>query len=216
VGRDLPHRPPPPPILPESRRYLRGYAWLTVCPREIAERLGGADALRATGAFTEVAALRNGGVWLLAAPTLAEYDMPAAARIWDVLAPALRPGTPVVCEDHGPADRLVIEDAAARGARSNAPSASHTSRADTAVTARPSDDAAFAPTPTQSSLIPPGLTSRQGRPTVDPDSIQVFITFTGGPADGASQYIPVVRYRASGQIAKDRAGQDATQFVPVD
>ncbi|MBW8797888.1 MAG: hypothetical protein JF597_31190 [Streptomyces sp.] len=36
----------------ESRRFLRGYAWATVCPAELAARLGGATALESSGPFT--------------------------------------------------------------------------------------------------------------------------------------------------------------------
>jgi hypothetical protein len=43
-----------------ARQFLRGYGWVTVLPRELADRLGGAAALRATGAFAEVG---RGGVW---------------------------------------------------------------------------------------------------------------------------------------------------------
>jgi hypothetical protein len=46
---------------PESRKSLRGYAWLTLCPQEIGDRLGGVGALWAGGAFVAVEALRKGG-----------------------------------------------------------------------------------------------------------------------------------------------------------
>ncbi len=38
--------------LRESRRFLRGYAWATVCPAELSARLGGAVALERSGPFT--------------------------------------------------------------------------------------------------------------------------------------------------------------------
>jgi hypothetical protein len=77
-----------------SRRELRGYAWLTICPEEIGERLGGVDALRASGAFAEVAKLVHGGYWLLATGDYRDFGQPAAERIFPVLAPALRDGDP--------------------------------------------------------------------------------------------------------------------------
>ncbi|MGW6212400.1 hypothetical protein [Streptomyces sp. NPDC055109] len=38
--------------LRESRQFLRGYAWVTVCPAELTARLGGAAKLERLGAFT--------------------------------------------------------------------------------------------------------------------------------------------------------------------
>ncbi|MFF1687853.1 MULTISPECIES: hypothetical protein [unclassified Streptomyces] len=38
----------------EARTFLRGYSWTTVCPAELTERLGGAEELRASGAFHSV------------------------------------------------------------------------------------------------------------------------------------------------------------------
>lgn len=46
--------------LREGRRFLRGYAWVTVCPAELAVRLGGAAALEDSGAFHRVLPLRAG------------------------------------------------------------------------------------------------------------------------------------------------------------
>lgn len=80
---------------PESRKFLRGYAWLTLCPQEIGDRLGGVEALRASEAFAAVEALRNGGYWLLATEDWREFGQPAAEKIFPVLAPALRPGEPL-------------------------------------------------------------------------------------------------------------------------
>lgn len=50
----------------DCRRYLRGYSWLTIVSQELAQRLGGVDGLRETGAFWQVRPLSRGGVWLLA------------------------------------------------------------------------------------------------------------------------------------------------------
>ncbi|WP_328563253.1 hypothetical protein [Streptomyces coelicoflavus] len=108
----------PEDTLPESRSYLRGYGWLTVCPQELADRLGGAATLRVTGAFHEVDELAEGGVWLLATPDFGEYDQERIARVWGALAPVIRPGKPKqFSEEPGhPPLPVVYEDAAqARG-----------------------------------------------------------------------------------------------------
>nr|WP_221378577.1 hypothetical protein [Actinoplanes polyasparticus] len=78
-----------------SRETLRGYAWLTVCPREIGERLGGLDTFRGSGAFAEAERLPAGGYWLLATEDWRDFGPAAAERIFPVLAPALRPGPPM-------------------------------------------------------------------------------------------------------------------------
>jgi hypothetical protein len=78
----------------ESRRYLRGYDWLTVLAQEHADRLGGVGGLAATGAFFEVIQLSSGGVWLRATEDWSDYDMAAAERVFRALAPVLRPGRP--------------------------------------------------------------------------------------------------------------------------
>jgi hypothetical protein len=80
---------------PESRKFLRGYAWLTLCAQEIGDRLGGVEALRASDAFAAVEPLRNGGYWLLASQDWREFGQPAAEKMFPVLAPVLRPGESV-------------------------------------------------------------------------------------------------------------------------
>jgi hypothetical protein len=80
---------------PQSRNFLRGYAWLTLCPQEIGDRLGGAGALRASGAFAAVEVLRNGGYWLLATGDWREFGQPTAEKIFPIVAPVLPPGEPV-------------------------------------------------------------------------------------------------------------------------
>lgn len=97
--------------LREARRHLRGYSWITVVPRELAARLGGADALTATGAFAEVEALPPGGVWLRATDRAETYDAAAVRRVFSALAPVLPPGRPEPDERGGPAWHLVPEDA---------------------------------------------------------------------------------------------------------
>lgn len=97
----------------DARRYLRGYAWVTVVPPELAVRLGGADALAATGAFHEVEALPHGGVWLRATESLDAYDAAAVRRVFHALAPVLPPGLPEITERSDFDWQLVEEDAAA-------------------------------------------------------------------------------------------------------
>jgi hypothetical protein len=46
--------------LREGRRFLRSYAWVTVCPAELVTRLDGAAALEDSGAFHRVFPLRAG------------------------------------------------------------------------------------------------------------------------------------------------------------
>jgi hypothetical protein len=102
--------------MPMSRQVLRGYDWLTVCPQELADRLGGVEALRDTGAFHEVARLSGGGVWLLATADYRDYDEAAMDRVFRALAPALPPGTPVLLDEsrirQGREYRVVYRDAA--------------------------------------------------------------------------------------------------------
>lgn len=98
----------------QSRRYLRGYSWLTIVPAELVKPLGGAAALRAGGAFHQVAELANGGLWLLATADYRDYGMRQAAAVFRATAPVLRPGE--LIEDDGdpygsPPHRLVFEDA---------------------------------------------------------------------------------------------------------
>jgi hypothetical protein len=63
-----------------SRQYLRGYGWITICPPEIADRLGGADTFRSSTAFHTV--------------HVSEYTPTHAEAIFDVLRPGLPPGRP--------------------------------------------------------------------------------------------------------------------------
>lgn len=97
----------------DARRHLRGYAWVTVVPPELAARLGGADALAATGTFHEVEALPNGGVWLRATERIDAYDAAAVHRVFHALAPVLPPGRPELTDPNPYAWQLVEEDAAA-------------------------------------------------------------------------------------------------------
>ncbi|MFJ5873521.1 hypothetical protein ACIQD1_02210 [Streptomyces sp. NPDC093088] len=98
--------------LRESRTLLRGYSWVTGLPTELAARLGGPTALKATGAFHAVHELHAGGLLLQATETLAAYDHPHMKAVFHALAPVLPPGTPEEAPDR-PDLRVVFEDASA-------------------------------------------------------------------------------------------------------
>ncbi|MFJ8846363.1 hypothetical protein ACIRFF_26080 [Streptomyces cyaneofuscatus] len=95
----------------EARMVLRGYSWTTVCPEELSRRLGGPDALAATGAFHAVHPLRAGGVVLQASRTPAEYTDEVLRGVFEALRPVLPPGAPRFEPAH-PDLRYVPEDAA--------------------------------------------------------------------------------------------------------
>ncbi|HEX8628678.1 MAG TPA: hypothetical protein VF755_10960 [Catenuloplanes sp.] len=84
----------PDDSLEEGRRFLRGYEWVTVCPAEIVETLGGAGALRGSGAFAEVIELGAGGVLLRATEDPAAWTDEAVRRVFEAVRPALPPGQP--------------------------------------------------------------------------------------------------------------------------
>ncbi|NEC91901.1 DUF3396 domain-containing protein [Streptomyces sp. SID12501] len=94
----------------DARHFLRGYAWVTVCPEELTEELGGADSLERTGAFYRVVPLGSGGAVLQATETISGYSDEAMRRTFDVLAPVLPPGLPRF-DPANPAVRFVSEDA---------------------------------------------------------------------------------------------------------
>jgi hypothetical protein len=96
-----------------GRQVLRGYNWLTVCPAELVDRLGGVATLSASGAFYRVVALDHGGACLQATPTLQGYDLPAARRVFQAVRPVLPAGVPDLRRAWGAI--LVDEDAAAEG-----------------------------------------------------------------------------------------------------
>ena len=93
-----------------SREVLRGYPWVTICAPQVAERLGGVDALLASGAFHEVQVLPTGSVWLQATERLEDYQGDALRRVFHTVAPVLPPGQPqpYVGEYLG---RMIYEDA---------------------------------------------------------------------------------------------------------
>lgn len=100
----------------ECRRHLRGYSWLTIAPKELAAQLGGQVAMTETGAFRRVDVLAGGALWLQATERFEEFHDDAVTRVFDALAPVLRPGLPVEIPRYPgkPPHLLVFEDAAER------------------------------------------------------------------------------------------------------
>lgn len=80
--------------IPASRTRLRGYSWVTVLAEELSRRLGGAGALAASKAFTEVSPLADGGLWLRATQRREDYDAAAAERVRRALLPVFPPDQP--------------------------------------------------------------------------------------------------------------------------
>jgi hypothetical protein len=93
-----------------SRSVLRGYSWVTVCARELVDRLGGAGALEESGAFWKVRVFDSCAVWLQATERLDDFNSTAIERVFTVLAPVLPPGPvePIWGNDY---PRLVHADA---------------------------------------------------------------------------------------------------------
>ncbi|MFG2128091.1 hypothetical protein ACGFNV_09850 [Streptomyces sp. NPDC048751] len=77
---------------PHWKSHLRGYSWLMVVPEQVARTLGGADALRASGAFHSVTALPNQALLLQATPTFREYRGAAVAKVHRVMRDVLISG----------------------------------------------------------------------------------------------------------------------------
>ena len=96
--------------LRESRDCLRGYAWVTACPQELIERLGGYETLIASSAFHRVLPLQAGGALLQASETLTEYSDEVMGKVFEVLAPVLPVGAPRPDPAH-PHARFVAQDA---------------------------------------------------------------------------------------------------------
>lgn len=83
---------------------LPGYSWITFCPAGVAERLGGAAALGASGAFYRVDEMPGGGVLLQATERAADYGIKQAARCSTCSLPSClrgcrksRPAGPRIC-----------------------------------------------------------------------------------------------------------------------
>ncbi|GAA3866013.1 hypothetical protein GCM10023084_19090 [Streptomyces lacrimifluminis] len=100
----------------EARHFLRGYAWVTVCPEELTEELGGAGSLERTGAFHRVFPLASGGTVLQATETVSGYSEEAMHRTFEILAPVLPSGLPRF-DPANPMVRFVPEDAGRFGRR---------------------------------------------------------------------------------------------------
>ena len=79
----------PDQTLPLTDSVLRGYSWITVVSPGVMDRLGGADAVRRTGAFHDVLVLPSGGALLQATPRLEEYEGDAVRRVFGALGPVL-------------------------------------------------------------------------------------------------------------------------------
>jgi hypothetical protein len=98
----------PGETVPRCREVLRGYSWVTICPAELAARLGGAGKLAATGAFCEVSEGAGGSVFLRATPTLEDYDQAAARKVFEALAPVLLTGRVEAEGTEGGASRVIL------------------------------------------------------------------------------------------------------------
>jgi hypothetical protein len=98
-----------PPNIPRGRTVLRGYSWVTIVAAPLADRLGGAAALAASGAFAEVSPLPNGQVLLRATASLDDYRGAAVRRVFGVLAPVLLRGRPDPEAVSGSPVRLVLD-----------------------------------------------------------------------------------------------------------
>jgi hypothetical protein len=75
-----------------SRSVLRGYSWVTICPQQLVERLGGAARLEESGAFWRIRPLASGATWMQASEHLEEYGVDAIRRVFRSLAPVLPEG----------------------------------------------------------------------------------------------------------------------------
>jgi len=94
-----------------SRSVLRGYSWLTLLSPEQVSRLGGVEALQASGAFHRVVGLPAGGAVLLATERYGAYGFADAERIFPVLAPVLPAGEPQWRPEDTGVHYLVFKDA---------------------------------------------------------------------------------------------------------
>ncbi|NEA31693.1 hypothetical protein [Streptomyces sp. SID13031] len=95
----------------ESAKFLRGYGWITLCPKVLADRLGGGAGLEASGAFVAVRTLDSGDVLMLATAIPREFDQEALRRVWRAVAPVLPPGLPEVTVGYEH-NEVIYEDAA--------------------------------------------------------------------------------------------------------
>lgn len=79
----------------DSRRVLRGYTWVTILADQLAERVGGEEGLRASGAFYSVERMPNSSIFLRAVPMINEFVGNRIRKVFDALAPVLLSGTAV-------------------------------------------------------------------------------------------------------------------------
>lgn len=100
----------------EQGQELQGYSWVTLVPAGAAGRLGGAAALAGSGAFWRVDEQPGGAVLVQATERVGEYDLAAARRVWEVLAPVLPAGVPARPNNLSDDEPwlVVTEDAASR------------------------------------------------------------------------------------------------------
>ncbi|TCC03976.1 hypothetical protein [Kribbella soli] len=75
-----------------SRSVLRGYSWVTICPQQIVERLGGAAKLEESEAFWRIRPLTSGATWMQATEHLEEYGVDVIRRVFRSFAPVLPEG----------------------------------------------------------------------------------------------------------------------------
>jgi hypothetical protein len=80
--------------LPFAQEVLPTYEWVTVASSGVIKRLGGVDALHASGAFWRVEAMAAGSAWLQATEDAAEFVGPRVDAVFDALVQCL-PGRPV-------------------------------------------------------------------------------------------------------------------------
>ncbi|MEU4097147.1 hypothetical protein [Streptomyces sp. NPDC026673] len=98
---------------PQWRTLLRGYSWLMVMPAEIAEHLGGRQALADTGAFWALSSLPNGSLLLQATSTFQEYDREAVRAVHRAVRDVLVQGdlrSPSPMPDQPPTNLVVHDD----------------------------------------------------------------------------------------------------------
>jgi hypothetical protein len=96
LERNLP-RPLANPYVntPRWREFLRGYSWWNVVPNELLQLVGGASALRESGAFCEVLELSRGtATWLRATENFDTYRDKEVADVWLALRDIVIPGEP--------------------------------------------------------------------------------------------------------------------------
>ncbi|MBZ5735592.1 hypothetical protein K8Z61_13930 [Nocardioides sp. TRM66260-LWL] len=91
---------------------LRGYSWASYVNAAVVERVGGRAVLEESGAFWSIEdGPFEGGLWVQACERHSEYSRVQAARLFDVLAPALLGGEPDICTTR-PDALVMMRDAA--------------------------------------------------------------------------------------------------------